>query len=234
MIEFLSSWAKSLGVAIVLVSIFEMVLPNNKTKKYIRVVLGVFVLYNIISPFINNKDKLSLASIDVDNYTSTYKSEVNQASMDDRIESLYEQELEKDIKNKIQEQGFKVLNCKVKAIIGDTSENKENTIKDSEIDRDNHKENTIKEIRLKVEKKEVQEKERTTENRIVTEIQKIKEIDTRVQVNKEKTNIDREEQNSNQEPKQNQTKKITRIDIQNIKRFLIDEYGVDEKCLEIN
>ncbi len=219
MIEFLSSWAKSLGVAIVLVSIFEMVLPNNKTKKYIRVVLGVFVLYNIISPFINNKDKLSLASIDVDNYTSTYKSEVNQASMDDRIESLYEQELEKDIKNKIQEQGFKVLNCKVKAIIGDTSENKENT---------------IKEIRLKVEKKEVQEKERTTENRIVTEIQKIKEIDTRVQVNKEKTNIDREEQNSNQEPKQNQTKKITRIDIQNIKRFLIDEYGVDEKCLEIN
>lgn len=219
MIEFLSSWAKSLGVAIVLVSIFEMVLPNNKTKKYIRVVFGVFVLYNIISPFINNKDKLSLASIDVDNYTSTYKSEVNQASMDDRIESLYEQELEKDIKNKIQEQGFKVLNCKVKAIIGDTSENKENT---------------IKEIRLKVEKKEVQEKERTTENRIVTEIQKIKEIDTRVQVNKEKTNIDREEQNSNQEPKQNQTKKITRIDIQNIKRFLIDEYGVDEKCLEIN
>ena len=219
MIEFLSSWAKSLGVAIVLVSIFEMVLPNNKTKKYIRVVLGVFVLYNIISPFINNKDKLSLASIDVDNYTSTYKSEVNQASMDDRIESLYEQELEKDIKNKIQEQGFKVLNCKVKAIIGDTSENKENT---------------IKEIRLKVEKKEVQEKERTTENRIVTEIQKIKEIDTRVQVNKEKTTIDREEQNSNQEPKQNQTKKITRIDIQNIKRFLIDEYGVDEKCLEIN
>ena len=219
MIEFLSSWAKSLGVAIVLVSIFEMVLPNNKTKKYIRVVLGVFVLYNIISPFINNKDKLSLASIDVDNYTSTYKSEVNQASMDDRIESLYEQELEKDIKNKIQEQGFKVLNCKVKAIIGDTSENKENT---------------IKEIRLKVEKKEVQEKERTTEKRIVTEIQKIKEIDTRVQVNKEKTNIDREEQNSNQEPKQNQTKKITRIDIQNIKRFLIDEYGVDEKCLEIN
>ncbi len=219
MIEFLSSWAKSLGVAIVLVSIFEMVLPNNKTKKYIRVVLGVFVLYNIISPFINNKDKLSLASIDVDNYTSTYKSEVNQASMDDRIESLYEQELEKDIKNKIQEQGFKVLNCKVKAIIGDTSEKKENT---------------IKEIRLKVEKKEVQEKEQTTENRIVTEIQKIKEIDTRVQVNKEKTNIDREEQNSNQEPKQNQTKKITRIDIQNIKRFLIDEYGVDEKCLEIN
>ena len=33
MIEFLSSWAKSLGVTIVIVSILEMLLPNNKTKK---------------------------------------------------------------------------------------------------------------------------------------------------------------------------------------------------------
>ena len=39
MIEVISSWAKSLGVAIVLVSIIEMILPNNKTKKYIRMVL---------------------------------------------------------------------------------------------------------------------------------------------------------------------------------------------------
>ena len=34
MIEFLSSWAKSLGLTIVIVSILEMLLPNNKTKKY--------------------------------------------------------------------------------------------------------------------------------------------------------------------------------------------------------
>ena len=35
MIEILSSWAKGLGITIVIVSIFEMLLPNNKTKKYI-------------------------------------------------------------------------------------------------------------------------------------------------------------------------------------------------------
>ena len=34
MIEFISSWAKSLGLAIVIVSILEMLLPNNKNKKY--------------------------------------------------------------------------------------------------------------------------------------------------------------------------------------------------------
>ena len=36
MIDFLSSWVKNLGLTIVIVSILEMLLPNNKTKKYIK------------------------------------------------------------------------------------------------------------------------------------------------------------------------------------------------------
>ena len=32
MIDFLSSWAKGLGVVIVIVSVLEMLLPNNKTR----------------------------------------------------------------------------------------------------------------------------------------------------------------------------------------------------------
>ena len=60
MIEFISSWAKSLGLAIVIVSILEMLLPNNKNKKYIRMIMGIYILFNIVSPFINNKDVLSI------------------------------------------------------------------------------------------------------------------------------------------------------------------------------
>ena len=59
MIEILSSWAKGLGITIVIVSIFEMLLPNNRTKKYIRMVLGVYVIFNIVSPLIKNKDVFS-------------------------------------------------------------------------------------------------------------------------------------------------------------------------------
>ncbi len=73
MIEFLSSWAKSLGVAIVIVSILEMLLPNNKTKKYIRMVMGVYIIFNIIAPFIDNKDLLNFNEINLDNYIETRK-----------------------------------------------------------------------------------------------------------------------------------------------------------------
>ena len=95
MIEFLSGWTKGLGVTIVIVSILEMLLPNNKTKKYIRMVLGVFVIFNIISPLIQNKDKLNLSNLDFEDYTSIETtSAVNQTSMDERINKLYEEELE--------------------------------------------------------------------------------------------------------------------------------------------
>lgn len=217
MIEFLSSWAKSLGVTIVLVSIFEMLLPNNKTKKYIRVILGIFVLFNIISPFINNKDNLSLTSIDIENYTNTKNENINQTSMDNRIQDLYEKELEKDITDKIENQGYKVNKCNVSASI----------VKDSE-----NEENTINKITLKIEKgknletKNPEEQNKTMENKIVTEIQKIKEIDTRI--NKENTGKEEKVQE-----KSNSTK-VSRNDIQNVKKFLIEEYGVKEKCLEIN
>lgn len=217
MIEFLSSWAKSLGVTIVIVSIFEMLLPNNKTKKYIRVILGIFILFNIISPFINNKNKLSLTSIDIENYINTQNETINQTSMDNRIQDLYEQELEKDIIDKIENQGYKVNKCNVSANIVKNSENEENT---------------INKITLKIEKAKNLETENTgeqnkiTENKIVAQIQKIKEIDTRI--NKENT-----ESEKNVQEESNSTK-VSRSDIQNVKKFLIEEYGVKEKCLEIN
>lgn len=219
MIEFLSGWAKNLGVVIVIASIFEMILPNNKTKKYIRVVLGIFVMFNIISPFIKNKDKLSSVSIDLENYTTEQNVTVDQTSMDKRIQDLYEKELEKDIKNKIEEQGYKVASCKVNATI-------------LENENSNSEENTIQKIKLKIEKKEDIEKSnqdaKNVENKIVTEIRKIKKVNTTIgnNTNNEDTN--------NKETDTNNSKKITRQDIQDIKKFIIDEYGVKEKCLEIN
>ncbi len=203
MIEFLSSWTKGVGVTIVIISILEMLLPNNKTKKYIRMVLGVFVIFNIISPLIQNKDKLNLSNLDFEDYTSIETtSAVNQTSMDERINKLYEEELEKDITKKVEEKGYNVKNARI------------NTTRNEE------EEWEINQIQLNIEKDNEPAKEsETVENKIVTEVQKIKKVDTKIK---------KEEQSSSKE------KKITNTDIQNVKKFLIEEYGVKEKCLKIN
>lgn len=209
MIEFLSSWAKSLGVTIVIVSILEMLLPNNKTKKYIRMVMGVYIVFNIISPFVKSKEIFNVNDIDINAYKSTENSSgVDQTSMNDRIEKLYKQELEKDIKNKINEKGYEVDKCEVNVKI---AENEEQT--------------QITKIKLSIKKSEEantqNQKDKSIENKVVTEIQKINPI-----------NINSKNENSKEKSKSKST--VSNSEIQNIKKFLIEEYGVNEKCLEIN
>lgn len=206
MIEFLSSWAKGIGVTIVIVSIFEMLLPNNNTKKYIRMVLGVYILFNIIAPVVKNKEIFNFDNFDLQTGQIKETSVVDQTSMNERIEELYEQEMVKDITKKLKEKGFEVTSARVYTQIGD-SEN----------------ETKINKIKLKIEKSdkkmETEEKQNTVENKIVTEVQKIKKVDTAIETNK------------NEENKRNS---VTKEELQSIKKFLIEEYGVSEKCLEIN
>ena len=217
MIEFLSTWAKNIGLAIIVISILEMLLPNNKTKKYVRMVFGMYIIFNIISPFINNKDILDVSSFDLEqyaNYTSNQTSG-EQTSMDNRIEEIYIEELEKDITKKVEDLGYQVVTCNVYATL--SSENEESY---------------IEQITLTVEKGEEQsteennEQEDTIENRLVEEIQKIKPVNTTVQSSRNSSN------GSNNE--QQEKRSISNQDIQKIKKFLTEEYGVEETCLKIN
>ena len=213
MIEFFSSWAKNLGLSIVTISILEMLLPNNNTKKYIRMVMGIYVIFTILSPIINNKEIFDVNNIDLEQYSlSQTSSTVNQTSMDKRIEELYVEELEKDITKKVEEKGYIVQKCKVDVKISDKED-----------------ETKINMIKLNIEKNKEQnidtnskDNEKDIENKIVTQIKKIKPIDT---------SIDKDYMQKENEEKKS---KLENSDIQNIKKFLIEEYGVSEECLKIN
>ena len=201
MIENLSSWAKGITLAVIVVSILEVLLPNNKTKKYIKMVMGVFILFNIISPFINANHLKNLNEIDASKYVNeNNKNYVEQKSMDERLEELYIEEIEKDIIKKVEKKGYKVSMCKVDAKI-----------------TKNEEETGITKIKLKVEKTgEVKQEENSSiENQIVTQVQKIKKVNTK--------KIEEDKETS-----------LEKSDIQNLKQFLIEEYEVNEKCLEIN
>ena len=227
MVTFLSSWVKNLSLALIVVSILEMILPNNKTKKYIKTIMGLYILFSIISPFIKNSNNLNLSEFNINSYAegiveASSNEVVNQESMDKRIKKIYVQELEKDITSKIKEKGYTVSNCKVdvdgiedgniKNITGKLKDKNENL--NSE---ENYKNNKI-----------------NIENVLVEEIQKVK---IQVYNNKEEqqsNNSSLEEEENKNESKQDSSSKITKTDIQNIKNFLIEEYGVSEKCLKIN
>ena len=227
MVTFLSSWVKNLSLALIVVSILEMILPNNKTKKYIKTIMGLYILFSIISPFIKNSNNLNLSEFNINSYAegiveASSNEVVNQESMDKRIKKIYVQELEKDITSKIKEKGYTVSNCKL-----DVDGIEDGNIKNITVKLKDKNENLNSEENYKNNKINI-------ENVLVEEIQKVK---IQVSNNKEEqqsNNSSLEEEENKNESKQDSSSKITKTDIQNIKNFLIEEYGVSEKCLKIS
>lgn len=122
MINFLSSWAEQVILAVIIATILELILPNSKNKKYVQVVIGVYVLFNIISPIIKNKEKLVFSEIDLDKYITT-STKVEQSSMDARLEKIYLDELENNIKSKFKNVGIEIIKCTIDAELDTTKKN---------------------------------------------------------------------------------------------------------------
>lgn len=122
MISFLSSWAEQVILAVIIATILELILPNSKNKKYVQMVIGVYVLFNIISPIIKNKEKLVFSEIDLDKYITT-STKVEQSSMDARLKKIYLDELENNIKSKFKNAGIEIIKCTIDAELDTTKKN---------------------------------------------------------------------------------------------------------------
>ena len=250
MIEVISSWAKNIVLAIIVISILEMLLPNNKTKKYVKMVMGLYLLFNIVSPFIQNKDKINISEFNLEKYMNNTQEttvNVNQESMDKRLNEIYVEELEKDIEKKLENRGYDVKACKVEVNVNKEEnsgiENITLQVEKKESEETNEEKLNSKEADKEVKNEEINENnmnnsedessinqskknDETIENTLVKEIQKIKEVKIGEEENKEN------EENNGYENVEN--KEITNSDIKKIKNFLIEEYEVNEKCLKIN
>ena len=123
MINFMSSWAEQIVLAVVVSTIIEMILPKNKNKKYIQMVVGVYVLFNIISPIIKNKDDFSIEKYNIENYETKSQYQVDQSSMDEKLEKIYLEELKNTVISKFEENGFEVIKCEIDAVLDTTKKN---------------------------------------------------------------------------------------------------------------
>lgn len=126
MISFLSNWIEQIAIAVIIVSIFELMLPNGNLKKYIKVVLGIYVIFCLISPFVNGSNLYDFSDIDLEQYVENSgqnETRINQESMDTRLQELYIEQLEKDIENKVEEKGYTLYQCDIDADLNQASDN---------------------------------------------------------------------------------------------------------------
>lgn len=115
MINAISNWAGGIVIAVIIVTLLEMILPEGKNKKYIKTVLGIYLLFAVISPIIKavSNEELNLENVlEFEKYMKSVNSTSIETSAS--IFNVYEDNLKKDIESKLQQKGYNVSQIKLK------------------------------------------------------------------------------------------------------------------------
>lgn len=112
--NWISGWIQGIIIAVIIGTIIEMLLPDGNCKKYVKVVIGVYILFSIVSPVITKVtgNEFRVSDIyDINTYieASAKNSQENiENSQQNQIKQVYITNLKNDMKQKIQEKGYSV------------------------------------------------------------------------------------------------------------------------------
>ena len=229
MVDFLSSWAQGIIIAVIIATLIELILPNGNSKKYVKVVIGLYILFTIIFPVINKfqKDKIDIKEI---LNTGKYEKELEKSDgkiskrLEDNntktIKDMYKSNLTLDIKSKLEEKGYEVddINITLKDDEKYTIENIALKLKDKENNNEKYKENNKEEYK------------NNGKQRKKKEIKQININDINVKINNNvEEKINNEDSRSNTETEDELIKKQK----DSIKDYLSKTYYITEENIEI-
>ena len=200
--EFINTWAQGIIVAVIRATIIEMLVPNSSSSKYIKVVIGIFILFTIVSPIINKfSNNNSSTDIDFDSYVQGTTNETVAASMninnEDSIRKMYEENLKIDIKTKITQKGYTVgiINLEI-------------------LNDDNY---TLNKIEIKItEKNQITNQNVNSLNNVTTLVENIENIKIDIGGSR------------NDEKKQEEPSVISESEKRELKKYLSSVYEVNE------
>lgn len=136
--KWVSSWTSTIVASVIIATIVEMILPEGKNKKYIKTVVGIFVLFSIIAPVITkiNGENIDFISILTSNVEYENKNYERVLDTEESILETYKNKIKEEMISKIENKGFKVNSINL------------------EINKSEEKYGTINKIELKVTKNE--------------------------------------------------------------------------------
>ena len=89
----MKAWCENILVAVMISTLIEMMLPEGKTQKYIKVVIGIYLIFTILQPVL----KFANTSISLENVISGLSIE-NSSNIEE-----YEIDEQKNYLNEIEE-----------------------------------------------------------------------------------------------------------------------------------
>lgn len=108
-VNFISSWLKDIVVLFILISIAELVMPKGNMKKYIDLVIGLLIIFTIITPFA----RLTKKDFNLEQSVFNYSKAGDFINVEDKEFYLeQEKQIEKLYKEKISSEIIKLIEAK--------------------------------------------------------------------------------------------------------------------------
>ena len=205
MINWITNWAEAIIIAVVIATIIEMILPEGNCKKYIKVVIGVYILFTIISPVITKFTGKTVSVsdlIDLSKYVDEVKEKEKSQNLlaqnnETNIKDMYISNLKTDIKSKLKGKGYNTQNIN--------------------LDISNDENYTLNKIYLSVSKIDKNEE---TDNTQTNEVSKIEtENEVNVSISNEVTSTETKKEKDS----------LSTSDKKKIKEYLSSVYEIQEK-----
>jgi len=113
MVNLINSWAKGIILAIIISTIIEIILPEGNNKKYIKTIIGIYLMFVIVQPLIskisNNNINMNLIMQETTKKMNEYKPEDLTLETNAYIEETYTRKIQEDIKGKVKDKGYNVI-----------------------------------------------------------------------------------------------------------------------------
>lgn len=223
--EWVSSWIQGIIIAVIISTIIEMILPEGNSKKYIKVVIGVYILFSIVSPVISKVTGTSfqISNIfNIDEYIETSSRNTYQnmeQGQEEQIKEIYISSLKSDMKEKIEGRGYMVED-----IILEVADDEEYTLKKITLDLKKQENNSIQEDKSNYSISENNIK--SAETSTINSVQDVNEINITI-VNKEKIN-----ETKSVEKQKNET--LSSKEQEELKEYLSVIYEIEKQNININ
>lgn len=202
----ISSWAQGIVVSVIIATIIEMLVPNNGNGKYIKTVVGIFILFTIISPILSkfkNKNDI-ISDLDSNISNSDYETVLasnNPINTDNTIMKMFEENLKVDIKSKVSQKGYTTENINLEIL--------------------NNKEYTLNKIELKVTGRVENSNQSGNFNNVTTIVDNIENI---------KVNLG----GSRKDEKKEEKSILNESEKRKLREYLSNVYDVKESNIIVN
>ena len=117
MIEEISSYVSSIVTLILAITIIELILPNNKNKKYVMFTSSLITMLSVINPILKVFGSQINITQEIENFQKEMKeyenSSVTNYQLEDNVYDAYVENLKNNMKERLEDIGYKVLETEI-------------------------------------------------------------------------------------------------------------------------